>query len=350
VKTIGRPLRVGTVVLVALECCTLLLGTVWISWTAPAGGEVPEPPSGMQSIPGGAYAPLFKAEGVEQPTAVAPFYLDMYAVTNAQYVAFVQANPRWRRSQVSPLLADMAYLRHWQADLPRPEVAAAAAQRPVTSVSWFAARAYCRWQQKRLPSSAEWEYVALASETAPDGRQDPGYQTRLLEWYTLPAPAVPPLIGSGQKNYWGIYDLHGSVWEWVADFQTAFVSDATRGDQESARDRFCGAGALAVLEQERVNYPAFMRYAYRSSLRGTYTVPNLGFRCAKDLPRSGAGGATRFLCWHGACYSVCGQRLWPPAITPAMRATQRFPLRHTAPDPSISWSPCGRRRLNNRCT
>jgi len=238
----------------------------------------------MRFIVGGVYTPLFKAEGVEQATTVAPFYLDIYPVTNAQYMAFVQANLRWRRSQVSPLLADAAYLYHWQADSPLPEVDAAIAQRPVTYVSWFAARAYCRWQQKRLPSSAEWELVALASETAPDGRMDPGYQARLLEWYTLPDPAVPPLIGSGQKNYWGIYDLHGSIWEWVADFQAAFVTGAARGDKEAEGDRFCGFGAFAVSEQERVNYPAFMRYAYRSSLRGTYTLHNLGFRCAKDLP------------------------------------------------------------------
>lgn len=283
-KTISRPLRVGLLCLVALECCSLFLGLVWPSWVAPAEGEILEPPSGMQYIPGGVYAPLFKAEGAEPVMVVAPLYLDIYPVTNAQYGAFVQAHPHWRRSRVSPLLADAAYLRHWQADLPPPEVAAAVAQRPVTYVSWFAARAYCRWQQKRLPSSAEWEYVALASETAPDGRQDPGYQARLLAWYTLPAPPVPPLPGSGQKNYWGIYDLHGGVWEWVADFQTASDTDAARGDQEAARERWCGAGALAVADQERGNYPAFMRYAYRSSVRATYTAPHLGFRCAKDVP------------------------------------------------------------------
>jgi formylglycine-generating enzyme required for sulfatase activity len=238
----------------------------------------------MRFIGGGVYAPLFKTEAEEQATTVAPFYLDMYPVTHAQYRDFVQANQRWRRSQVSPLLADAAYLYHWQADFPRPEVAAAMAQRPVTYVSWFAARAYCRWQQKRLPSSAEWELVALASETVPDGRKDPDYQARLLEWYTLPTPAVPPLIGSGQKNFWGISDLHGSIWEWVADFQAAFVTGAARGDKEAKGDRFCGFGAFAVSEQERVNYPAFMRDAYRRSLRGTYTLHNLGFRCAKDLP------------------------------------------------------------------
>jgi formylglycine-generating enzyme required for sulfatase activity len=238
----------------------------------------------MQYISGGVYAPLFKEAAVEQPTPVAPFYLDIYPVTNAQYVAFIQANPRWRRSQVSPLVADAAYLRHWQADVPPPEVAAAVAQRPVTSVPWFAARAYCRWQQKRLPSTAEWEFVARASATAPDGSKDPAYQARLLEWYTLPAAAMPPLIGSGQKNYWGISDLHGSLWEWVADFQTAFSPGASRGATEAERDRFCGSGAFGVSEPERVNYPAFMRDAYRRSLRGTYTLHDLGFRCAKDLP------------------------------------------------------------------
>jgi formylglycine-generating enzyme required for sulfatase activity len=91
-------------------------------------------------------------------------------------------------------------------------------------------------------------------------------------------------MGSGQRNYWGIYDLHGSIWEWVADFQAAFATGAARGDKEAAGDRFCGFGAFAVSEQERVNYPAFMRDAYRSSLRGTYTLHNLGFRCAKELP------------------------------------------------------------------
>jgi len=272
------------VFLVTLECCSFLSAMVWPSWAAPAEDGVPEPPSGMQYIVGGVYAPLFKEAGVEQPTPVAPFYLDIYPVTNAQYAAFIKANPRWRRSQVSPLLADVAYLRHWQADTPSPEAATAVAQRPVTYVSWFAAHAYCRWQQKRLPSTAEWEYVALASATAPDGSKEAAYQTRLLEWYALPAAAMPPPIGSGQKNYWGISDLHGSMWEWVADFQTAFSPGASRGDAEAERDRFCSSGALGVSEPELVNYPALMRDAYRRSLRGTYTVHNLGFRCAKDLP------------------------------------------------------------------
>ena len=89
-KTIIKKLQVGTVFLVALECCSLLLGTGWTSWAAPAAGEGAEPPSGMRFIVGGVYVPLFKTQGVEQATTVAPFYLDAHPVTNAQYVAFIQ--------------------------------------------------------------------------------------------------------------------------------------------------------------------------------------------------------------------------------------------------------------------
>ncbi len=88
-KTIIRKLWAGTVFLVALECCGLLW-IVWASWAAPVEGEAPAPPSGMRFIVGGVYVPLFKTQGVEQATTVAPFYLDAHPVTNAQYVAFIQ--------------------------------------------------------------------------------------------------------------------------------------------------------------------------------------------------------------------------------------------------------------------
>lgn len=234
------------------------------------------PPEGMVTIPAGSYTPLLQSQ--DGPSAVAAFSLDPYAVTNAQYLAFVTVQPRWRRSHVSPLFAEQAYLRHWQDDL-QP----VALESPVTYVSWFAARAYCQWQHKRLATTAEWEYAALASAEAPDGRADPTYLRRLLAWYAVPTPAVPLPRGSGGKNYWGVYDLHGVIWEWVTDFQTAMVTGESRGDSDLERQLFCGAGAAGVTEQERVNYPAFMRYAYRSSLQGHYAVANLGFRCAQDL-------------------------------------------------------------------
>lgn len=235
-------------------------------------------PAGMVQIAGGTYTPVLQSNGKAQK--VEAFFLDQYAVTNAQYLAFVSAQPGWQRSRVPRLFADPTYVRHWQDDLLPAPADAALWHSPVTYVSWFAARAYCRWQGKRLPTTAEWEYVALASAEAPDGRGDPTYTRRLLEWYAVPTPTVLPSIGSGGKNYWGVYDMHGLIWEWVEDFQTAIVTGESRGDSDLERQLFCGAGATNVAEQERVNYPAFMRSAYRSSLQGHYTVANLGFRCA----------------------------------------------------------------------
>ena len=167
----------------------------------------------MRFIVGGVYAPLFKAEGVARATTVSPFYLDIYPVTNAQYGAFVQANRRWRRSQVC-LLADAAYLQHWQADFPPPEVAAAIAQRPVTHVSWFAARACTAGSRSDCPANAEWELVAW-----PVRRRQMGVRTWLSGASPgvvyLPTPAMPLLIGSGQKTLAGSMTctaVSGSGW------------------------------------------------------------------------------------------------------------------------------------------
>jgi formylglycine-generating enzyme required for sulfatase activity len=238
----------------------------------------------MVTIATGAYTPLFQGETNGAPIPVVAFALDVYPVTNAQYLAFVTTNPRWERTRVPPILADQSYLKHWQGHGVQAAPTTEMLHNPVTNVSWFAAKAYCQWQHKRLPRVAEWEYAAQASADTPDGRSDPSYVSRMLAWYAVPSPPVPPPVGSGEKNYWGVYDLHGVVWEWVADFNTTLVTGESRGDSDFERNLFCGAGAVGVTEAQRVNYPAFMRYAYRSSLQGHYTVNNLGFRCAKDLP------------------------------------------------------------------
>ena len=53
--------------------------------------------------------------------------------------------------------------------------------------------------------------------------------------------SVPPTVGSGTPNYWGVHDLHGVIWEWVADFQTMLVTGESRGDSDVERNLFCGA-------------------------------------------------------------------------------------------------------------
>jgi formylglycine-generating enzyme required for sulfatase activity len=132
-----------------------------------------------------------------------------------------------------------------------------------------------------LPTVAEWEVAAAASPTLADGAKDGEFQRDILRWYSTSAPAVLPDVGSGRKNYWGARDLHGLAWEWVSDFNSATVTGDARGDTGLDRQLFCGAGAIGAKDVE--NFPAFMRYGFRSSLKAGYTIHNLGFRCAKDL-------------------------------------------------------------------
>jgi formylglycine-generating enzyme len=237
------------------------------------------PPPGMALIPAGRYSPLFRAEKDPKEAAVSAFFLDVTPVTNAEYLEFVEANPKWRRSQVKRLFADEHYLESWagDVDLGRGNLSNA----PVTHVSWFAAKAYCAWKGKRLPTTAEWEYAARASSTRPDGEKDAQFRQQVLEWYAQPSITNLPPVGSRAANHFAVHDLHGLVWEWVVDFNTVMVTGDARGDTGLERKLFCGSGSEG--SNDRDNYPAYMRYAFRSSLKAAYTVHNLGFRAAKDL-------------------------------------------------------------------
>jgi len=230
-------------------------------------------------VPAGVYAPLVRdaTDPAEQP--VAAFWLDERPVTNGEFLAFVQANPRWRRSRVPPPFADGQYLKDWAGEV---ELGARTpAQAPVVRVSWFAARAYAKWAGKRLPTTAEWERAASGGYRGPTGKAEADFTARALEWYSAPAPAVRPASGSGPANFYGARDLLDLVWEWVDDVNTALVTGESRSDGGLDRNLFCGGGAVSARDRE--DYPAFMRMGYRSSLRANYTVANLGFRCARDL-------------------------------------------------------------------
>jgi len=235
------------------------------------------PRSDMVRIPAGEYIPLYKDISAD-PIPVPAFLLDRHAVTNAAFLEFVRDNPQWRRSRVNPLFADAGYLSHWKGDLDPGLEDERIARAPVTRVSWFAARAYARWKNKRLPTIDEWERAGSAF-TAAEGR--PEYNQVILKWYSVPTPDIPDPIGSTFPNLHGAYDLHGLIWEWVEDFNSSLVTGESREDGSLDRRRFCGSGALNATDSR--NYAAFMRYAFRSSLEGNHTVANLGFRCAADL-------------------------------------------------------------------
>jgi len=256
----------------------LLIAGAALLGGGPARAVDETPPAGMRLIPAGTYAPLFRTVGETDEVAVGAFYFDVRPVTNGEFLAFVEANPRWRRSRVSRLFADPSYLGSWAGDLdPGP---GAPADSPVVQVSWFAARAYADWVGKRLPATAEWERAAVVGFDSADGANDPELREAALAWFSVPTPGTLPAAGAGRPNFFGIRDLHTLVWEWVEDFNTSLVTGESRADSGLERNLFCAAGAVGA--RDTTDYPAFMRAGFRSSLRASYTVPNLGFRCASS--------------------------------------------------------------------
>ncbi len=227
----------------------------------------------MATVKGGVYLPLYGA--ADKTVKVDPFMMDVYPVTNADFLEFVKENPQWKKSNVKSLFADKSYLTMWKSD----ENFSGLPNAPVTNVSWFAAKKYCECQGKRLPTMDEWEFAAMANENAPDARKVESYNQYILNWYETPKTFSKP-VGSTFENFWGIYDLHGLVWEWTQDFNSVIMAGESRKDVDKGSNLFCGSAAIGA--SDLMNYAAFMRYAFRGSMKARYSSQNLGFRCAKD--------------------------------------------------------------------
>ena len=222
----------------------------------------------MANIPGGSYRPLYLKKDTPM-ISVKPFQIDKTPVTNAECAQFVKANPKWQRGNVSVKQAESNYLKQWDKNGPK----AADANKPVTNVSWFAAHAYCAAQGKRLPTNDEWEFVGLASELQANGSNEPSYNRTILSWYENGSKGLKN-IRQNKPNFYGVYDMHGLIWEWTSDFNSSQITSGTL----KAAD-FCGSGA--VNSSDPSNYAAFLRYGIRTSLQPNFVLHNMGFRCAK---------------------------------------------------------------------
>ena len=256
-----------------LPALLAVLGLALAGGAAARGGEA------TVLIPAGDYRPLTRAAADPGRVPVAAFRLETLPVTNAEFLAFVTAHPQWRRSRVPPLFADAAYLSHWAGDLePGPS---APPDAPVVHVSWFAARAYARAHGRRLPTLAEWELAASAGYTTPAGRDEPAFNRDLYAWLAAPTPDSLPSVATARATFHGARGLHGLVWEWVDDFDTAMVTGESRADAARDQNLFCGGAAAAATDPG--DYAAFMRQALRSSLKAREGTASLGFRCAADL-------------------------------------------------------------------
>jgi formylglycine-generating enzyme required for sulfatase activity len=235
----------------------------------------------MVLVKGGSYVPLYgtvKSEEVKVPG----FYMDVTPVTHSEYLEFVKQFPQWQKSNIKKLFADERYLGMWTSDLDFPE---GLANSPVNNVSWFAAKAYCECQGKRLPYVDEWEYAAMANQSKADARRDSLYNVAVLRGYEKPKTYLNQ-VGQQPANYWGVQDLHGMVWEWTMDFNAIILTGESRNYGNTDQGLFCASGALGA--NDLMNYAAFMRYAMRSSLKANFNLTTLGFRCVKDISMASA--------------------------------------------------------------
>ncbi|WP_240469817.1 formylglycine-generating enzyme family protein [Cyclobacterium sp. SYSU L10401] len=250
-----------------MKSAILLPVLLMVSFTVHAQDEM------MVPVTGGVYTPLYGTSTAQ--VQVADFYLDALPITHMEYLSFVEKKPEWRKSAVKGLFADERYLASWDGDLSFPE---SLKKSPVNHVSWFAAKAYCECQGKRLPTVDEWEYVAMASPTLKDAREDSLFNLAILRSYEKPRTYLQK-VGNQEKNVWGISDLHGLVWEWTLDFNAIILTGESRNYGNTDLGLFCASGALGA--NDLMNYAAFMRYAMRSSLHARNNLATIGFRCAK---------------------------------------------------------------------
>lgn len=244
----------------------------------PAAGSAGD---GFVRIPGGEFRSVLKYEDLTGARKVPAFEMMEAPVTNARFLEFVIRHPQWRKGGVPPVFAEPAhYLSHWQGPLALG--GQAGPQQPVTRVSWFAASAYCEAQGARLPTWNEWEFAASADGTRRDARSDPAWRESMLAWYARPSTAPLADVGRSPANVYGVFDLHGLIWEWTEDYSAMLVSGDNRTQSDPDTAKFCGAGALSM--DDRENYAVMMRVAMLSSLEAVNSTSNLGFRCARDLP------------------------------------------------------------------
>jgi formylglycine-generating enzyme required for sulfatase activity len=204
-------------------------------------------------------------EDIEKPThkvtLTQPFQLGMYEVTQEQYAKVVGTNPSKNKGSANP----------------------------VEQVSWLDAVAFCKLlsdlpEEKasryvyRLPTEAEWEHACRAGTTSDYSFGNGDSELGDYAWNSKNSGGTSHPVGGKQPNGFGLYDMHGNVWEWCQDWKGDYLSSSVinptgpvTGGSRRNRGGGWGDGSNRC------------RSAYRGGNTPDYRRSHLGFRLVREL-------------------------------------------------------------------
>jgi formylglycine-generating enzyme required for sulfatase activity len=179
------------------------------------------------------------------------FRIGVYQVTQEQYAAVMASNP----SRFD------------------------GCRRPVERVSWHEAAEFCRRLSERegrpyrLPSEAEWEYVCRAGSATAFCFGDEEGQVGHYAWYGGNSGESTREVGLKRPNAWGLFDVHGNVWEWCLDWYAGYEPDAA--DDPTGPP---GGTFRVVRGGSYFDHPSPMRCASRGRSLPSVRADDHGFR------------------------------------------------------------------------
>ena len=244
-------------------------------------------PIGMVLIPAGEFQMgSYDGQDDEQPlhtVYVDAFYMDRYEVTNAQYKAFVDANPQWQKDYIPDKYHNGHYLLFWSSN----SYPSGKGNHPVVDVSWYAAMAYAEWAGKRLPTEAEWEKAARGGLVGKKYPWGDIIDANKANYGRNVGSTTPVPVGSYEPNGYGLYDMAGNVWEWCIDE----YDDYPRSTRRNPVADWVGNDFSHVqTNTSRVlrggywrNSAQDVRVANRNWGTPTLTSGFIGFRCARAV-------------------------------------------------------------------
>jgi formylglycine-generating enzyme required for sulfatase activity len=192
-----------------------------------------------------------------QVTLTRPFYMGKFEVTQEQYQQVMGMNPSAFKGRGLP----------------------------VEQVSWDDAQEFCKKASEktgltvRSPTEAEWEYTCRAGTRTTYYTGDAEADLDRAAWYDKNSMNTTRPVGQKAANAWGLYDMHGNVWEWCGDWYEAYRAEAAvdpQGPAQGAQRALRGGLWCGNLGS--------CRSAYRFWLYPVSRGPFIGFRVAADVP------------------------------------------------------------------